>query len=90
MEIENKRADAELTRAKAEEQRVGVAAKNAEAALLQAESLKKLSEAASLQADALMRIAMFLESRGHSPHLIPSLGLHSWGVFDFDHIDPLG
>lgn len=64
IEVEKKRADAELIRAKAEEQRVAVAAKNAEAALLQAEALKRLADAASTQAEAIMRIAAVMETRG--------------------------
>ncbi|KAM3957046.1 uncharacterized protein ACR2FA_008979 [Aphomia sociella] len=65
IEIEKKRANAELLRAKADEQRVCVAAKAADASLIQAEALKKLADATSTQADALMRIAMVLESNGH-------------------------
>lgn len=65
VEVEKKRAEAELTRAKAEEQRAGIAAKTAEAAVTQAEALKKLSEAAAVQAEALMRIAVMLENRNH-------------------------
>ncbi|XP_047027904.1 uncharacterized protein LOC124635984 isoform X1 [Helicoverpa zea] len=64
IEVEKKRADAELIRAKAEEQRALVSAKNAEAALLQAEALKRLADAASIQAEAIMRIATVLETRG--------------------------
>uniref|UniRef100_A0A2A4JB51 Uncharacterized protein n=1 Tax=Heliothis virescens TaxID=7102 RepID=A0A2A4JB51_HELVI len=64
IEVEKKRADAELIRAKAEERRALVSAKNAEAALLQAEALKRLADAASTQAEAIMRIANVLETRG--------------------------
>ncbi|KAJ8734375.1 hypothetical protein PYW07_014926 [Mythimna separata] len=64
IEVEKKRADAELIRAKAEEQRVAVAIKNAEAALVQAEALKRLADAASTQAEAMMRIAAVMEARG--------------------------
>lgn len=61
--MEKKRADAELIRAKAEEQRINIAAKNAEAALIQAEALKKMADASTLQADAMARIASLLENR---------------------------
>lgn len=63
IEVEKKRADAELIRAKAEEQRTNIAAKNAEAAIIQAEALKKLADASTLQADAMARIAALLENR---------------------------
>lgn len=63
IEVEKKRADAELIRAKAEEQRAAVAAKTAEASLLQAEALRRLADAATTQAEAIMRIAGVLESR---------------------------
>ncbi|CAH0699388.1 unnamed protein product [Spodoptera exigua] len=63
IEVEKKRADAELIRAKAEEQRAVVAAKTAEASLLQAEALRRLADAATSQAEAIMRIAGVLESR---------------------------
>ncbi|CAK1599288.1 unnamed protein product [Parnassius mnemosyne] len=70
IDIEKKRADAELIRAKAEEQRVGVAAKSAEAMLIQAEALRKLSEAAATQADAIRRIAVVLENRSHRDDIL--------------------
>ncbi|CAB3259317.1 unnamed protein product [Arctia plantaginis] len=69
IEVEKKRADAELIRAKAEEQRAVVAAKNSEAAKVQADALKRLAEAASLQAQAILRIATVLEARGHGDML---------------------
>lgn len=64
IEVEKKRADAELIRAKAEEQRATIAAKNVEAALVQADALKRLADAASAQAEAIARIATVLETRG--------------------------
>ncbi|XP_022819108.1 uncharacterized protein LOC111351408 isoform X2 [Spodoptera litura] len=63
IEVEKKRADAELIRAKAEEQRAVVASKTAEASLLQAEALRRLADAATTQAEAITRIAGILESR---------------------------
>ncbi|XP_045505758.1 uncharacterized protein LOC123702138 [Colias croceus] len=61
IEVEKKRAEADLTRAKAEKERVSIAAKNADAALKQAEALKKLADATAIQADAILRIANSLE-----------------------------
>lgn len=66
IEVEKKRADAELLRATAEEKRARASTKNAEAALIQAEALKKLAEAAAMQANAIARIASVLESKGHT------------------------
>ncbi|KPI95347.1 PREDICTED: uncharacterized protein LOC106117035 isoform X2 [Papilio xuthus] len=63
IQVEKKRAEAELIRAKAEEHRASVAAKSAEAMLLQAEALKHISEAAMTQAEAITRIAIALEKR---------------------------
>ncbi|XP_041973644.1 uncharacterized protein LOC121729252 isoform X2 [Aricia agestis] len=60
--VEKKRAEAELIRAKAEMQKADVAQKNAEAALMQAQSLKKLSEVAEMQAESMLRIASALEN----------------------------
>ncbi|CAH2257667.1 uncharacterized protein LOC120637588 isoform X2 [Pararge aegeria] len=62
IEIEKKRVDADLARARAEEQRANTAAKNSEAAQVQAEALKKLADAAVIQADALTKIADILDN----------------------------
>ncbi|XP_038209142.1 uncharacterized protein LOC119830261 [Zerene cesonia] len=61
IEVEKKRAEADLIRAKAEKERVSIAAKNADAALKQADALKKLADATAVQADAILRIAISLE-----------------------------
>ncbi|KAL0850624.1 hypothetical protein ABMA28_012383 [Loxostege sticticalis] len=70
IEVEKKRADAELLRTTAEENRARASAKSAEAALIQAEALKKLAEAAVVQANAIAQIAAVLESRSHTDDVL--------------------
>ncbi|XP_063829900.1 uncharacterized protein LOC135079236 isoform X1 [Ostrinia nubilalis] len=70
IEVEKKRADAELLRATAEENRAKASAKSAEAALIQAEALKRLAEAAVAQANAIAQIAAVLESRAHTDDVL--------------------
>lgn len=69
IDVEKKRAKADLIRARAEEHQVTVAAKHAEAAMIQAEALKKFAEAACIQAEAIMRIASIIEHRGQTDML---------------------
>ncbi|XP_034840967.1 uncharacterized protein [Maniola hyperantus] len=71
IEIEKKRAEADLTRAKAEERRANIAAKNCEAAIVQAEALKKLADAAVMQAEALAKIAGLMETRAQRQNVLP-------------------
>ncbi|CAH0691035.1 unnamed protein product [Chilo suppressalis] len=63
IEVEKRRAEAELLRAKAEDKRASAAVKSADAALRQAEAMTKLAEAAKCQSAAIARIAAVLESR---------------------------
>ncbi|CAG9783356.1 unnamed protein product [Diatraea saccharalis] len=63
IEVEKRRAEAELLRAKAEDKRASASVKSAEAALLQAEAMRKLAEAAVSQSAAIARIAAIIESR---------------------------
>ncbi|XP_047526124.1 uncharacterized protein LOC125063633 [Pieris napi] len=65
IEIEKKRTDIELRRAKAEEKQADIAAQNAETARNQVEALRKLTDAVSTQAEAMLRIASVLESKIH-------------------------
>ncbi|XP_023939248.1 uncharacterized protein LOC112046719 [Bicyclus anynana] len=62
VEIEKKRAEADLTRAKAEQLRANIAAKNSDAARVQADALKRMADAAVLQAEALAKIATLLDN----------------------------
>ncbi|XP_047542235.1 uncharacterized protein LOC125074822 isoform X2 [Vanessa atalanta] len=71
IEVEKKRAEADLSRSKAEEKRAIISEKNADAALVQAEALKNLAEAATVQANALVRIATLLENRGERENILP-------------------
>ncbi|KAI8429408.1 hypothetical protein MSG28_000051 [Choristoneura fumiferana] len=61
IEVERKRAEAELCRARAEEARTQVAARAARAATAQAAALRSLARAATAQAEAVARIAAILE-----------------------------
>ncbi|XP_050357763.1 uncharacterized protein LOC126778297 isoform X2 [Nymphalis io] len=71
IQVENKRAEADLSRSKAEAKRAIISEKNADAALVQAEALKNLAEAATTQANALVRIATLLENRSQREDILP-------------------